>query len=746
MHPSSRASATRRIVIASFFLGLAWTQVASAQTTTVTFDSLSPSGNMSGVFQGIDFGTSQWQGSGPYYVNSTNHIYFANSTGTSRIFRFSPAPQLLNSLRVYSPRSGTLTLSDDTGQTLSYGVTTGSLQLVTTGWTQPATTVTVSFTEGWALGVDDITYSTAAPTTPTTTVNFDNPPPPQSLNGIFQDIDFGTWQWQGSGPYDVNRTNHIYFSNSTATSRSFRFSQGPRVLNSLSVYSVTPGTLTLSDDAGQRLTAQVATGSLRLVSTGWTWPATTVTVSFTEGWDLGVDEITSSTASAGAVPEPTLSSLSPSSAMAGGPAFTLTVTGTNFATSSVVRWNGTARPTTFVSGTQLRAAIAEADIATPGTAQVRVFTPGPDEESSNALPFTIGTASNPVPVLSGLSPSAVPAGSPAFTLTVTGSGFVSTSVVLWNGGDRPTTVVSSTRLQAAISASDVAVPGTASVTVFTPAPGGGASLARTFTATTSALGAGSALRFFGTGSGDVDRVKIPLENRPVNIGATDATIEWWMRANPGENPTSACTPGEDNWILGAIMFDRDIIGDGDFGDWGISLRGGRLAVGVDNGITEVGICGATDLADGAWHHVAVTRRSADGRLQIFVDGQLDGGGVGPAGDISYRSGRLTSFPNHEPFLVIGAEKYDAGDQYPSFRGWIDEVRLSTTIRYTSNFIRPSQPFTPDPQTAALYHFDEGAGNQIIDSSGAAGGPSEGLRRFGGSPAGPEWVVSDAPLQ
>ena len=35
------------------------------------------------------------------------------------------------------------------------------LQLVTTGWTQPATTVTVSFTEGWALGVDDITYSTA---------------------------------------------------------------------------------------------------------------------------------------------------------------------------------------------------------------------------------------------------------------------------------------------------------------------------------------------------------------------------------------------------------------------------------------------------------------------------------------------------------------------------------------------------------------------------------------------------------
>jgi concanavalin A-like lectin/glucanase superfamily protein/IPT/TIG domain-containing protein len=736
---------SRRFIIVSFVLGLAWTQVAGAQTTTVTFDTPPPPGGsaLNGVFQSIDFGTGQWQWIGAYNVNPTNHIYFADSSGTSRSFRFAPAPRVLNSLRVYSPRAGTLTLSDDTGQTLTYGVTTGSLQLVTTGWSRPATTVTVSFTEGWALGVDDITYSTAAPTAPSTAVDFDNPPPPGPLNGVFQSIDFGTWQWQWTGAHDVNSTNHIYFSNSTGTSRSFRFSEGPRVLNSVRVYSVTPGTLTLSDDAGQKLTSEVTTGSLRLVSTGWTRPATTVTVSFTEGWDLGVDDIASSPASAGAVSGPTLSSLSPSSALAGGPAFTLTVTGTNFVTSSAVRWNGAARPTTFVSSTRLSAAIAEADIATPGTAQVRVFTP--DEQSSNALPFTISNAPNPVPALSGLSPSAVAAGNPAFTLTVTGSGFVAASVVLWNGGARPTTVVSSTRLQAAISASDVAFPGTASVTVFTPAPGGGRSLAQTFTAA-SARGAGSALRFFGTGSGDVDRVKIPLENRPVNIGATDTTIEWWMRANPGDNPPDACRPGEDNWILGGIIFDRDIIGPGDFGDWGISLRGGRLAFGVDNGTVGVGICGATDLADGVWHHVAVTRRVADGRVQIFVDGQFDGGGIGPAGDIAYRSGRSTSFPNYEPFLVIGAEKYDAGDQYPSFRGWIDEVRLSTIIRYTGNFVRPSQPFTPDPQTAALYHFDEGAGDQITDSSGAAAGPSEGIRRFGGVPSGPEWVVSDAPLQ
>ena len=135
---------------------------ASTETTTVNFDNPPPSGTiMNGVFQGIDFGTGQWAGSGPYSVNSTNHIYFADSTGTSRTFRFSPAPRVLDSLRVYSVTPGTLTLSDDTGQTLIREVTTGSLQFVTTGWAQPATTVTLSFTDRWDLGVDDITYRTA---------------------------------------------------------------------------------------------------------------------------------------------------------------------------------------------------------------------------------------------------------------------------------------------------------------------------------------------------------------------------------------------------------------------------------------------------------------------------------------------------------------------------------------------------------------------------------------------------------
>src|SRR5437588_965580 len=84
--------------------------------------------------------------------------------------------------------------------------------------------------------------------------------------------------------------------------------------------------------------------------------------------------------------------------------------------------------------------------------------------------------SNPVPFVNQpLVPTTVVPGSPAFTLTVNGTGFVSGSVVNWNGSPRATTFVSSSQLTAAISAADVAVAGTATVTVSSPSPGGGVS-------------------------------------------------------------------------------------------------------------------------------------------------------------------------------------------------------------------------------------------------------------------------------
>lgn len=177
-------------------------------------------------------------------------------------------------------------------------------------------------------------------------------------------------------------------------------------------------------------------------------------------------------------PAPTTSSISPNAAIAGGAAFTLTVNGNNFTANSTVNWNGNARTTTFVSATQLTAAIPATDIATAGTASVTVVTPAPGGGTSNAQTFTIN---NPTPAITSLSPNSATAGGAAFTLTVNGTGFISSSTVWWNGALRTTQFVSATQVTASISASDIASAGTASVVVQNPSPGGGSSPAATFT-------------------------------------------------------------------------------------------------------------------------------------------------------------------------------------------------------------------------------------------------------------------------
>ena len=92
------------------------------------------------------------------------------------------------------------------------------------------------------------------------------------------------------------------------------------------------------------------------------------------------------------------------------------------------------------------------------------------------LAFPAFAQNNPVPLINQpLVPDAVQTGGPAFTLTVNGTGFVATSVVNWNSSPRATTFVSGSQVTASITAADIAITGTASVTVASPSPGGGIS-------------------------------------------------------------------------------------------------------------------------------------------------------------------------------------------------------------------------------------------------------------------------------
>jgi hypothetical protein len=177
---------------------------------------------------------------------------------------------------------------------------------------------------------------------------------------------------------------------------------------------------------------------------------------------------------------PTISSLSPASATAGGPQFTLTVSGSNFIAGAVVMWNGNGRATTFLSSTQLSATILASDIAAAGNANVNMVNSAPGSLSSNAMPFAINAATAVAPTISSLSPSGTTVGGPEFTLTVNGANFASGAVVTWNGNHRVTTFVSSTQLFARILASDIVTTGIANVRVVNPAPGSLSSNAAAF--------------------------------------------------------------------------------------------------------------------------------------------------------------------------------------------------------------------------------------------------------------------------
>jgi hypothetical protein len=172
---------------------------------------------------------------------------------------------------------------------------------------------------------------------------------------------------------------------------------------------------------------------------------------------------------------PSLSGLTPNSANAGSAAVTITVSGSGFVSASAAEWNSVVLATTYVSGTSLTAQIPASDLSSTGTATVVVHNPTPGGGTSGALSFTINTPANPAPTITSLSPSSTTAGGPAFTLTVAGTQFISTSQVLWNGSQAPTTYESSTSLTAQIPASNLGSVGSASVAVQNPTPGGGTS-------------------------------------------------------------------------------------------------------------------------------------------------------------------------------------------------------------------------------------------------------------------------------
>jgi hypothetical protein len=79
-----------------------------------------------------------------------------------------------------------------------------------------------------------------------------------------------------------------------------------------------------------------------------------------------------------------------------------------------------------------------------------------------------GGTTSPAPVVTSVSPSAIPAGSATFTLSVTGSNFQPQAVVNWNANALATTYTSSSALSAAVPANLIATASVANIAVTNP--------------------------------------------------------------------------------------------------------------------------------------------------------------------------------------------------------------------------------------------------------------------------------------
>ncbi|MGE0101487.1 MAG: putative Ig domain-containing protein [Blastocatellales bacterium] len=270
---------------------------------------------------------------------------------------------------------------------------------------------------------------------------------------------------------------------------------------------------------------------------------------------------------------PAVTSISPTSGASGA---SVTINGSGFTGVTAVTFaNNAAAQFTVVSDSQIDATVPVNAVTGP----ITVSRSGCPDVQTPA--FTV-IVPNPQPVITGLAPTILPAGSAAFTLVVTGTGFVNGAVVRWNGADRQTNYVSATSLTAQIAASDLGVPGTATVAVFNPEPGGGTSNQITFiianpvTNVSAASFAGgmfapeSIVAAFGNrlATGVEVAQTIPL---PTNLGGTSLKIRDSLGAER-LSPIFFVSPTQINYLIPAGTMPGDAIVTVTSGDGSISIE------------------------------------------------------------------------------------------------------------------------------------------------------------------------------
>jgi hypothetical protein len=205
----------------------------------------------------------------------------------------------------------------------------------------------------------------------------------------------------------------------------------------------------------------------------------------------------------------------------------------------------------------------------------------------------------------------------------------------------------------------------------------------------SEFGGASAL-FDGTG--DYLTLQAPFDWNDVgdNLNGETYTIEFWINTARSDTRIS-------------ILNLRDPANPG--AGWAIEVRTGGEIQYFSPSSGNLVLRGIGALTNNTWHHVAVVRQGSSG--EMFVDG------------VSVFTDTATNYiTSTTTDLHVGR---DPRSEAIDFDGYLDEFRISTVARYTSNFTPPSSAFVNDSDTIMLMHFDTDFSDDTSAPPKASGG-------------------------
>lgn len=189
---------------------------------------------------------------------------------------------------------------------------------------------------------------------------------------------------------------------------------------------------------------------------------------------------------------------------------------------------------------------------------------------------------------------------------------------------------------------------------------------------------GTGLSFDGN-----DQVQLPAGYTTAFNGKSAMTVEGWFLYN---------NSATNRWLYGRSAANNTSVG--------IIANSNYLTYNVTTTASTYNNAGTTYLESGKWYHFALAYDAISGTARGFVNGRLDYTRTSMSGNISAAATQM-----------IG--NYASVYHY----GFLDEFRVSSSVRYTTDFTPSTTPFTTDANTIALYHFDDATGQSLTDSSG-----------------------------